>query len=86
MYKFVPSGNAQYFEPFLKPTHSVYRNYRSQSEGTLLEVPHFASIYKNKKHFGSALFMMPQGFGMICLTMYAQSNLSSFRKKLKIYL
>ena len=43
MYKFLHNGHPKYFEPFLKPRHSVYRMRRSQSEGVLLEVPHFAS-------------------------------------------
>ena len=51
VYKFLHSGHPKYFEPFIKPRHSVYRTCRSQSEGVLLEVPHFASIYKSKKHF-----------------------------------
>ena len=52
VYKFLHSGHPKYFEPFLKPRHSVYRTRRSQSEGVLLEVPHFASIYKSEKRFG----------------------------------
>ena len=52
MYKFLHSGNPKYFEPSLKTRHSVYRTYRSQSDGVLLKVPHFASIYKSKKYFG----------------------------------
>ena len=34
----------------------------------------------------SGLHMMPQGFRMICLMMYVQPNVSSFRKKLKTFL
>ena len=52
VYKFLHSGHPKHFKPFLKPRHSVYRTRRSQSEGVLLEVPHFASIYKSEKHFG----------------------------------
>ena len=52
VYKFLHSGHPKYFEPFLKARQSVYRTRRSQSEGVLLEVPRFASIYKSKKHFG----------------------------------
>ena len=36
--------NWPYFEPFFKPRRSVYKARRSQSEGVLLEVTHFASI------------------------------------------
>ena len=52
VYKFLHSGHPKYFEPFLKPRHSMNRMRRSQSQGVLLEVPHFASIYKSKKQFG----------------------------------
>ena len=53
VYKFFPhSGDPKYFETFLKPRYSVYRTRRSQSDGVLLQVPHFASIYKPKTHLG----------------------------------
>ena len=52
VYKFLLSGYPKYFEPFLKPRHSVYRMRRSQSDGVLLEVPYFASTYKSKNYFG----------------------------------
>ena len=39
-----------------------------------------------KSILASALHIMLQGFGMICLIIYVQLNLSSFRKKLKTYL
>ena len=55
VYKFLHSGHPKYFEPFLKPRCSVYRTRSSQSDGVLLEVPHCASIYKSKKHFGHSL-------------------------------
>ena len=76
VYKILHSGYPNYFEPFIKPRHSVYRPRRSQSDGVLLVVSHFALIYKSKKHFGLSLYMMLQGFGMICLMMYAQPNRS----------
>ena len=52
VYRFLYSGYPKYFESFVKSRHSVYRTHRSQSDGILLEVPHFASVYKSKKHFG----------------------------------
>ena len=55
VYKFLHSGYPEYFEPFLKPRHSMYRMCRSQSQGVLLEVPHFASIYKPKNNLALAL-------------------------------
>ena len=46
VYKFLHSGNPEYFEPFLIPRHSAYNTRRSQSDGMFLEVPHFASVFK----------------------------------------
>ena len=60
MYKFLHSDHPKYFEPFLKPTHSVYRTHRSQSDGMLLEVSHFASIYKSKT---SIVMPVPHSLG-----------------------
>ena len=48
---FLHSGNPKYFEPFLIPRHSAYNTRRSQSDGIFLEVPHFASVFKSRKHF-----------------------------------
>ena len=37
--------------PLLKPRDSVYNTRKSQADGVLLEVPHFAtSVYKSTKH------------------------------------
>ena len=36
VFKFLHSGYPKYFEPFLKPRHSVYRTRRSQYDGVLL--------------------------------------------------
>ena len=33
----------------------MHRMRKKQSDGVLLEVPHFASIYKSKKNFGLSL-------------------------------
>ena len=52
----------------------MYKTGRSQSDGMLLEVLHFTSVCKSKKHFGLSLHMNPQGFGMICPMMYTQQN------------
>ena len=87
VYKFLHSGRPKYFEPFLKPRHSVYRTRRSQSEGVLLEVPHFASIYKSKKHFGcSFAYDAPMIRNNLPDDVRSAKSLSSFRKKLKTYL
>ena len=52
VHKFLHSGNPKYFEPFLIPRHSAYNTRRSQSDGMFFEVPHFASVFKSRKHFG----------------------------------
>ena len=52
LFKFLQSGYPKYFEPFLKPRHCMYKTRRSQSDGVLLEIPHFMSTYQFIKHFG----------------------------------
>ena len=52
VYMFLHSSNPKYFEPFLIPRPSAYNTCRSQSDGMFLEVPHFASVFKSRKHFG----------------------------------
>ena len=57
----------------------------SQSNGLLLEVPHFASIYKSKKHFGlSFAYDAPMIWNDDDIR--SAKSLFSFRKKLKTYL
>ena len=87
MYKFPHSGHPKYFEPFLKPRHSKYRTRRSQSQGVLLEAPHFASIFKSKKHFGlSFAYDAPMIWNDLPDDVRSAKSLSSFRNKLKTYL
>ena len=87
VYKFLHSGHPKYFEPSLKPRHSMYRTRRSQSQGVLLEVPHFASIYKSKKQFGlSFAYDAPMIWNDLPDDVRSAKSLSSFRKKLKTYL
>ena len=60
---------------------------RSQSQGVLLEVPHFASIYKSKKQFGlSFAYDAPMIWNDLPDDVLSAKSLSSFRKKLKTYL
>ena len=87
VYKFLHSGHPKYFKPFLKPRHSMYRMRSSQSQGVLLEVPHFASIYKSKKQFGlSFAYDVPMIWNDLPDDVRSAKSLSSFRKKLKTYL
>ena len=84
VHKFLQSGYPKYFEPFLKPRDSVYRTCRSQSDGMLLEVAHFASIYKSKKHFGhSFAYNAPRIWNDQPDDVHSVRALSSSRKKLK---
>ena len=88
MYKFLRGGYQKYIVPFLKPRHSVYNTHKSQADGVLLEVPHFAtSVYKSTKHFGLSFAYHAQKIwddltDNACLAI----SLHSFRKKLKISL
>ena len=84
VYKFLNCDHPKYFAPFLKPRQSVYNTRKSKADGVFLEVPHFAtSLYKSSMHFfASALLMILQRFGRICL----MPSLHSFRSKLKTYL
>ena len=87
VYKFLHSGHPKYFKPFLKPRHSMYKTRKSQSQGVLLEVPHFASIYKSKKHFGlSFAYNAPVIWNDLPDDVRPAKCLFSFRKKLKTYL
>ena len=59
----------------------------SQSEGLLLEVPHFSSIYKSKKQFSlSFAYDAPKNWNDPPDDVHSPKSLSSFRNKLKIYL
>ena len=55
----------------------------SQTDGVFPEVPHFTpSVYKSTNHFfPSALLMMLQRFGMICLMMYVRQLLSTHSER-----
>ena len=56
---------------------------RSQADGVLLEVIHFASsVHKSTKHFNlSFVYMMVQRLGMISLMMYVHSATSTHSEK-----
>ena len=47
VYKFLHSGNDNYFEFFLISRHSAYDTSRSQSDVMFLKVPHFTSVFKS---------------------------------------
>ena len=87
VYKFLHSGNPKYFEPFLIPRHSAYNTRRSQSDGIFLEVPHFASVFKSRKHFGrSFAYDAPIIWNDLPDEVRSANSLASFRSKLKSYL
>ena len=87
VYKFLLSGNPKYFEPFLIPRHSAYNTRQSQSDGIFLEVPHFGSIFKSRKHFGlSFAYDAPMIWNDLPDEVRSANSLASFRSKLKSYL
>ena len=87
VYKFLHSGNPKYFEPFLIPRHSAYNTRRSQSDGIFLEVPHFGSIFKSRKHFGlSFAYDAPMIWNDLPDEVRSANSLASSRSKLKSYL
>ena len=87
VYKFLHSSNPKYFEPFLIPRHSAYNTRRSQSDGMFLEVPHFASVFKSRKHFGlSFAYDAPMIWNDLPDEVRSANSLASFRSKLKSYL
>ena len=49
VYKFLHSGHPKYFEPFLKPRHSMYRTRRNQSQGFCLR-SHILHQYISQKN------------------------------------
>ena len=76
-----------YFEPFLIPRHSAYNTRRSQSDGIFLEVPHFASVFKSRKHFGlSFAYDAPMIWNDLPDEVRSANSLASFRSNLKSYL
>ena len=87
VYKFLHSGNPKNFDPFLIPRHSAYNTRRSQSDGIFLEVPHFASVFKSRKHFGlSFAYGAPMIWNDLPDVVRSANSLASFRSKLKSYL
>ena len=87
VYKFLHSCNPKYFEPFLIPRHSACNTRRSQSDGMFLEVPHFASVFKSRKHFGlSFAFDAPMIWNDLPHKVRSANSLATFRSKLKLYL
>ena len=83
VYKFLQNGYPKYFVPFLKPRRSVYDTSKSQDDGMLLEVQHFApSVYVSLlRILASALLMMCQISGMISQMMYVWLLLSTLSER-----
>ena len=74
-------------EKVLIPRHSAYNTRRSQSDGIFLEVPHFGSIFKSRKHFGlSFAYDAPMIWNDLPDEVRSANSLASFRSKLKSYL
>ena len=86
-YKFLHSGNPKNFGTFLIPRHSAYNTHRSRSDGIFLEVPHFASVFKSRKHFGlSFAYDAPIIWNDLPDEVRSANSLASFRSNLKSYL
>ena len=82
--KFLYSGYPKCFEPSLKLKYCVYRTRQSQSDGLLLEVPYYVSIFKSKKHFGlSFVYDDPSIWNDLPDDVRSAKSRSSFRKKLQ---
>ena len=60
---------------------------RSQSDGMFLEVPHFASVFKSRKHFGlSFVYNAPMIWNDLPDEVCSANSIASFRSRLKSYL
>ena len=69
------------------PRHSSYNTRRSQPDGIFLEVPHFASVFKSRKHFGlSFAHDAPMIWNDLPDEVRSANSDASFRSKLKSYL
>ena len=85
VYKFLHSGNPKYFEPFLIPRYSAYNTRRSQPDGLFLEVPHFASVFKSRKHFGlSFAYDAPMIWNDLPDKVRSANSLASFRESIPV--
>ena len=83
--RLLQNGYLKYFEPI--PRHNVYKTRRGQSNGVMLDIQHFASIYKYTKHFALRfLYDAPVILNELPDDGHLAKSLYSFRKKLKTYL
>ena len=66
----------------------MYNTCRSQADGVVLDIPHFAaSVHKSPEHFGlSFAYDAPKVWNDLPDDRNSATSLSSFRKALKLYL
>ena len=81
VYKFLYSGYPKYFVPFLKPRHSVY-NTRKMMVCPLRSNTLPLKFLSPLSILASALLMMLQRSGVICLMMYMQPLLSTHSERI----
>ena len=86
VYKFLQSGDPKYLNLSLNPDIMCIELVELNLMAYYLRSHTLHQYINLKSILASALHMMPQGFKMIFLMMYAQPNLSSFMEKLKIHL
>ena len=72
VYKFLHIGYLKYFVPFLKPRHSVNNTHKTKLMVCCFRSHTLPLQYLSLSILASALLMMLQRFGMICLVMYVQ--------------
>ena len=71
----------------LIPRHSAYNTRRSQSDGMILEVAHFPSVFKSRKHFGLSFgYDKPMIWNDLPDDVRSANSLASFRSRLKSYI
>ena len=76
MYKFLHRGYPKYFAPFLKPRHTIYNTRKTKLMVCSLRCHTLPLQYISPLSIlASALLLMLQRFGMICLMMYVQPPL-----------
>ena len=88
VYKFLHSGSASYFQPFLSLSICSYSTRRSHPDHQYLTVPPFrSSVFKSVKHFDhSFAFDAPKIWNVLPHDVCSAAPVASFRKKLKTYL
>ena len=88
VYKYLTTGQAKYFAPYLSLYKSAMNTRRSNPKNLFLQVPHYcASIHKSKVHFNNSfLYDAPKLWNDLPHDIRSAPNLSCFKSRLKTYL